>query len=278
MKAAIRKLALPLVFLAIALPAGVGVVMAMGERDDSDDDSAFVPISGRGEAGSQRHAQPRWEQVGRFAGRGSAERSFAIAPEAIQWRAEWRCASGDFRVSAARTSQDAELLATSTCPDVGVETSTGKGAGTLQVDATGGWRVVVRQQVDTALDEPRLTGMTESSLLARGRFHRVQKHGEGTVELHRLPSGRLALRFEDFYTAASPGLRVWLSRAPNVKSTLEARQAKYRDAGAIRSTLGSYNQMLPADVDAGDVHSIVIWCPTVLIAFSAAPLSNPVSP
>lgn len=57
-----------------------------------------------------------------------------------------------------------------------------------------------------------------------------------------------------------------------MKSTLQARQAKYRDAGAIRSTFGSYNQMLPADLDVSEVHSIVIWCPTVLIAFSAAPL------
>ena len=274
MRAAIAKLALPLVFLAVALPAGVGAVMMMGDPDDSADDSAFVPISRAGEARTERHAQPRWERVAQFAGQGSAERSFAIAPEAIQWRTEWRCTSGDFRMSVGRPSQDPQVLAARSCPDVGVETSTGKGAGKLQVTATGRWQVTVRQQVDTALEEPRLAGMTDASMLARGRFHRVQKHGEGTVELHRLPSGRLALRFQDFYTAASPGLRVWLSRAPNVKSTLDARQAKYRDAGVIRSTLGSYNQMLPADVDADEVRTIVIWCPTVLIAFSAAPMST----
>ncbi|HWI08016.1 MAG TPA: DM13 domain-containing protein [Solirubrobacteraceae bacterium] len=273
MRAAIAKLALPLVFLAVALPAGVGAVMMMGDPE-GEDDSAFVPISRTGEARNERHAQPRWERVAQFAGQGSAERSFAIAPAAIQWRIQWRCTSGDFRMSVGRPSQDAQVLAARSCPDVGVETSTGKGSGKLQVTATGRWQVTVRQQVDTALEEPRLSGMTDASMLARGRFHRVQKHGEGTVELHRLPSGRLALRFQDFYTAASPGLRVWLSRAPNVKSTLDARQAKYRDAGVIRSTLGSYNQMLPADVDADEVRTIVIWCPTVLIAFSAAPLST----
>ncbi len=273
MRAALAKLILPLAFLAVALPAGVGAVMMMGDPDDGEGDSAFVPIARTGDARTERHAQPRWEQVARFAGQGSAERSFAIAAGAIQWRTEWRCTSGQFRMSVARPSQDAQVLAARSCPDVGIETSTGKGSGKLQVTATGGWQVTVRQQVDTALEEPRLAGMTDASMLARGRFHRVQKHGEGTVELHRLPTGRLALRFQDFYTAASPGLRVWLSRASNVTSTFEARQAKYYDAGVIRSTLGSYNQVLPADVDADEVYTIVIWCPTVLIAFSAAPLS-----
>jgi hypothetical protein len=155
-----------------------------------------------------------------------------------------------------------------------VEASTGTGPADLQVSASAAWRILVRQQVDTALQEPALRGMTAASLLARGRFHGIQKHGEGTVSLYRLASGRLALRFENFYTSPSPGLRVWLSRAPNVRSTLEARRAKYADTGVIRSTLGSYNQMLPASVRADEVHSVVIWCPTVLIAFAAAPLSN----
>lgn len=273
MKAAIRSLAIPLAFLVIALPAGVGVMMAMGERKDpSEDESAFAPISRGGTTRVERHAQPRWEQVARFAGTGSAERSFAIAPRAIQWRADWTCAAGTFRMAVGRKEQDARTLATSTCPDVGVESSVGRGDGRMQISATGAWKVRVKQQIDTALEEKPLAGMSDATRLARGRFHPVQKHGEGTVSLHRLPSGRLALRFEDFYTSASPGLKVWLSRERDVKSTLEARQAKYRDVGVVRSTLGSYNQMLPADVDASKVHSIVIWCPTVLIAFSAAPL------
>jgi hypothetical protein len=66
---------------------------------------------------------------------------------------------------------------------------------------------------------------------------------------------------------------VWLSRTHNVKSTLEARQSKHADVGALRSTLGSYNQMLPPQISADSFHTIVIWCPTVLIAFAAAPLT-----
>lgn len=259
----------------MALPVGIGGVMAMGEKKDpSADEAAFAPISSSGSQRQQKRAQPRWEQVRRFAGNGSAERSFAIADRAIQWRADWRCTSGSFRMAVGRAAQDGQVLAASDCPDVGVESSTGRGSGRLQITATGAWQVTVRQQVDTALEEPPLAGMTEDSVLARGRFHPVQKHGQGMVALHRLADGRLALRFEDFYTSPSPGLRVWLSRARNVTSTLQAREAKYRDAGVIRSTLGSYNQMLPADVDASEIRTVVIWCPTVLIAFSAAPLRS----
>lgn len=275
MVTALRRLAIPIAFLLIALPVGIGAVMAMGERKDpAADEAAFAPISSDASPRVQKRAQPRWEQVRTFAGTGSAQRAFAIAERAIQWRADWRCTSGSFRMAVGRPSQDGHEFASADCPDVGVQSSTGRGSGRLQVTATGAWQVVVRQQVDTALEEPPLAGMTKDSRLARGRAHPVQKHGEGTISLHRLASGRLALRFEDFYTSASPGLRVWLSRARNVTSTLQARKAKYRDAGVIRSTLGSYNQMLPADVEASEIRTIVIWCPTVLIAFSAAPLES----
>jgi len=270
----LRKLVIPIVFLAIALPAGVGVVMAMGGHDTtSKDESAFAPISRGASPRIERRAQPRWERVATLTGTGDADRSFAISPRAIQWRTNWSCTAGTFKMSAGRPGQGANVLASSGCPDVGVETSTGRGDGRLQISATGAWTVVVRQQIDTALEEPALAGMTPSALLSRGRVHGVQKHGEGTVSLYKLPGGRLALRFADFYTSPSPGLRLWLSRAGNVRSTLEARQAKYLDAGVIRSTLGNYNQLLPASVDASEVRSVVVWCPTVLIAFSAAPLS-----
>ncbi|MGH2839824.1 MAG: DM13 domain-containing protein [Solirubrobacteraceae bacterium] len=273
--ATIRKLALPVAFLVVALPLGIGTVMAMGGHEDTTSEpSPFRSIAGDSGRRDEPRAQPRWERVATFTGNGPAERSFAIANRAVQWKADWSCTAGEFRVAVGRPSQEAAALATSSCPDVGVESSTGHGAGNLQVSASGPWRVIVRQQVDTALEEPPLAGMTPRALLARGRFHPIQKHGEGTVSLYRLANGRLALRFENFYTSPSPGLRLWLSRARNVTSTLQARQSRYSDAGPLRSTLGSYNKVLPATTTADEVRTVVIWCPTVLIAFSAAPLEE----
>jgi hypothetical protein len=272
-KAAIRKAALPLAFLVIGLPAGIGVVMAMGDHDKTpkSGDSAFRSVNGE-VVRFARRAEPRWERVATFAGQGAAKRSFDIAPRAIQWKAEWACRTGAFRMMVGEAEGDARLVSTDSCPDVGAQGATGSGAGRLQVSSAGPWRVVVSQQVDTALKEPPLPGMSDATRLSSGRFHRIQNDGSGVVELHRLPNGRLALRFENFYTSASPGLRVWLSRAPNVKSTLEARRFKRADVGALRSTLGSYNQVLPRAMSADRFHTIVIWCPTVLIAFAAAPL------
>lgn len=171
-----------------------------------------------------------------------------------------------------RTSQKGKLVADTSCPDTGVESSLGHGRGRVRVAASGDWQVGVEQQVDTALNEPPLRGMTRANLLSRGRFRPIQKRGEGTVALYRLPSGRLALRYEDFYTSPSPGLDLWLSKARDPDSTLDARRAPHVNAGAMKSTFGSYNQLLPRTLSAGDFDSIVIWCPAVTIAFAAAPL------
>lgn len=274
MRQALRKLVVPVVFVAITLPLGIWAVMAMGDHESSTpDESAFTAIAADGHTRAVRHAEPRWERLTSFTGTAAATRSFALSRAAVQWKADWSCRAGAFQMT---VSGAVEPMAaqTTTCPDVGTQTSTHTGDAMLRVNASGPWEVKISQQVDTALEEAPLAGMTAGSLLARGRFHSIQNHGEGTVAVHRLPSGRLALRFEDFYTSASPGLRIWLSSARNVKSTLQARQAHHIDAGALRSTLGNYNQMLPAGVEAGDFHTVVIWCPTVLIAFAAAPLGG----
>ena len=275
MNTTLRKFLIPAAFVAVTLPIGIGAVMAMGEHKTAgDSESAFAPIAPGGHVRFARHAEPRWESVRTFTGDGAATRPFAIARGAVQWKAEWSCRAGAFAMTADGTSKHRESVATSTCPDVGDKTAGGDGPGTLRVSATGPWQVKLLQQVDTALNEPRPACQTAASALARGRFHSIQNHGEGTVAVQRLRSGRLALRFENFYTSASPGLRIWLSSARNVKSTLQARQAHHIDAGALRSTLGSYNQMLPVSVRADDFHTVVIWCPTVLIAFAAAPLAR----
>ena len=275
MKSTLRKLALPVAFLAVGLPVGIGAVMAMGDEEAAEkasDKAAFKSISTTASGHDDRRAEARWEHVTTISGAGSADRSFDIAPRAIQWRANWRCRSGKLRLSVGRESKDGKVVADTSCPDAGTQSSLGHGPDSIRVEASGDWRVGVEQQVDTALEEPPLAGMNDASLISRGRFRPIQKKGEGTVSLHKLPSGRLALRYEDFYTSPSPGLELWLSHARNPDSTLDARRAEHIDAGGLRSTYGSYNQLLPREVSAGDFDSIVIWCPTVTIAFAAAPL------
>ena len=276
MNPTVRKAALPVAFLAIGLPLGIGAVILMGEDPEAAEkashQAAFKSISTTASTSHERRAEPRWVQATRFSGTGPAERSFEISRRAIQWKADWRCRSGRLRLSVGRTPEDARRVADTDCPDAGAESSLGHGPGAVKVSASGPWTVAVWEQVDTALEEPPLAGMTDSALLSRGRFHPIQKKGEGTVSLYRLPSGRLALRYEDFYSSPSPGLEVWLSQARNPRSTLDSRRAEYVNAGRIRSTLGSYNELLPRGVDADEINSVIIWCPSVQIAFTAAPL------
>jgi electron transfer DM13 len=275
-KSTARKLALPIAFLAIGLPVGIGAVMAMGEDPEdaqkASDKAAFKSISTSASGRDDRRAEARWERVTSFSGTGDADKSFDIADRAIQWRTSWRCRAGGLRLYVGREDEYGKVVADTDCPDAGTETSLGHGRGRVRVSASGPWRVVVQQQVDTALEEPPLPGMTDATLLSRGRFHPIQKRGEGTVSLYRLPSGRLALRYEDFYTSPSPGLELWLSRARNLKSTLDARRAPHVSVGAMRSTFGSYNQLLPPGTGADEIESIVVWCPAVTIAFAGAPL------
>jgi len=269
-----RKSALPVAFLLVGLPVGIGAVMAMGHHDETAaGDSAFTAVA-QGAPHIVRRAQARWERVTTITGEGPADRSVAIAPRAIQWRAAWTCWSGGFRMTIGGRSQTEKSVSTRMCPGGGMTTSTTTPGGQVRLrpQTPGRWQVVLSQQVDTALQEPRLADMVPSALVSRGRFHSIQNKAEGTVSLYRLGTGRLALRFEDFYTSASPGLRLWLGRARNVDSTLQARKSGHADAGALRSTLGSFNQMLPVGISVDTAHSIVIWCPTVLIAFGAAPL------
>jgi len=265
---AVRRYALPVALLVIGLPLGVGIVMAMGKPPP--DDVLFRPISG-GPAQRERVAQSRWEPVATLTGAGAGNASFQIAGGADQWKATWDCDAGRFRMTAAQRSAAARrTLADATCPGDGSRTRTSTGAHTLHVDTTGPWRVVVEQQVHTALQEPALAGMTPAALISRGRMYDVQRRAEGSVSLFRLRSGRLALRFENFYTTGSPGLEVWLSQARRPRSTLATRNAPHDNAGRLRSTLGTYNQLLPPEVSVDDIRSIVIWCPTVTIAFGAA--------
>jgi hypothetical protein len=68
-----RKLALPAAFLVVGLPAGVGVVMAMGGDDPPDPQSAFTVAQGAAPQNVRRA-----QAVTTLSGSGPAERSFAI--------------------------------------------------------------------------------------------------------------------------------------------------------------------------------------------------------
>ena len=242
----------------------------------SADPFSVVPTQPADSAIARRRAAPRWEHVATFAGSGPATRAVTVARGAIQWRARWRCGSGTLRLSASSRSAR-RSLATASCPRRGESSGFRSGRVELGVDTPGRWRLVLEQQVDTALREPPLTAMRSQAarVLAHGRFYDIERYGRGTAALYRLPDGRVALRLTDFVTSANTDLFVWLDRSSRPRTTVQAKRAGHRVLAPLKSTLGEQNYLLPAGTTAADIDSIVIWCEPVQIAYTAAALRRP---
>lgn len=258
---------------------GLMTAAACGGSEDARRTSTFDPFTDvrvppADVAAGTRHAAPRWEPITTLTGSGAAERAFAVAPRAIQWRARWRCDRGRLRLTVIRGSQR-RALTDAACPGTGTSTGVRTGPLRLAVDSPAGWQVKLEQQVDTPLHEPPLASMRSprARLLSRGRFYRLERAGRGTASLYRLGTGRLALRLDGgFATSANTDLFVWLSTARRPQNTVQAARAPHTVLQLLKSTLGEQNYVLPAAVKASQVRSIVIWCEPVQIAYTAATL------
>jgi hypothetical protein len=253
-----------LAMLAVVALAGCGG--GSGERTERFD--PFTEVRDRTVRSPER-ASARWERVATLSGSGPASEPFTIDGGAIQWRARWRCDGGRMALSAG-----SRALAETRCPRAGTSADVGTGRHTLDVEASGRWRVVVEQQVDTPLAEPPLKAMRApgARVIAAGRFYGLERRGRGTASLYRLRGGRLALRFDGFATSANTDLFVWLSTAPRPRSTVEAARAEHVVLHVLKSTIGAQNYLIPAAVKAAQIRSVVIWCVPVRIAYTAAAL------
>ena len=73
--------------------------------------------------------------------------------------------------------------------------------------------------------------------------------------------------------AQNTDLFVWLSEAAAPKTSADAVGAPKVDIGNLKSTLGNQNYEVPADLPTERIHSIVIWCEPVHVAYSGAVLA-----
>ena len=263
-----------LVALVLAL-----TLAACGGGPDGDDDRAPTPTEPRTAdtpttAASGPRAAARWETVTTFNGSGPFQSpEFTILPGAIQWRVRYECSTGTMRITSIPPPRRPAPVVDASCPkeDTGYSIVTGQVR--ISIEATGPWKAIIDQQVDTPLDEPLLAGMTADRVVSSGPFYKVEVQGEGTAKLYRLPDGRRILRFENFVTGENTDLFVWLSEARRPTTSAEAINTPYVEIGNLKSTIGTQNYEIPASVPTERIRSIVIWCAPVAIAYAAAGLS-----
>lgn len=168
--------------------------------------------------------------------------------------------------------ETAELVELSSCPGNAFGFSIRTGPGELDVDATGGWEVVVEEQVDTPAAEPALSGMTDATRLAHGGFYGIDQDGSGTATLYRLPGGGRALRLEPFVVTRNSDLFVWVSEAPAPRTSAEALHSPHVQIARLTATAGAQNYELPDSVDLDRIRSVIVWCEPVRTAYAAATL------
>ena len=217
---------------------------------------------------------PRWEPIATLSGSSPDAETFEVSKRAIQWRARWRCSKGKLSLSVSPRPRSSPERPGGRCPGRGQAEWIQSGRQRLSVKASGRWRVVVEQQVDTPLRERPLRAMRApgAEVLARGNFYQVERRGRGRAALYRLPNGRHALRFENFSTSNNTDLFVWLSEAAAPTTTKQALRAPYKEFALLKSTLGDQNYLIPRGVDVARYRSIVIWCEPVSIVYTAAAL------
>jgi hypothetical protein len=257
----------------LALLAGSLVVVAGCGEDEEKRTDPFSKVDPRITKTRDR-AAPRWEPIATLSGSSADAESFEVDKRAIQWRARWRCSKGRINLSVSPRPRSSPERSGARCPDRGEASWIESGRQRLSVKASGRWRVVVEQQVDTPLREPplRAMGADGARVIARGRFYRVERRGRGRAALYRLPNGRHALRFEDFNTSSNTDLFVWLSEARRPRTTKQAVRAPHTEFALLKSTLGDQNYLLPRGFDPDRYRSIVIWCEPVSIVYTAASL------
>lgn len=217
-------------------------------------------------------SQPWWQVVTTLEGDGTRAAPVTIAPGAIQWRVTWECDTGRLLV---RVPGRPKPLIDGQCPRGETAYATRSGTTRLQVTADGPWRMKVEQQVDVPLVEPPMPEMTApgSRVVAKGAFYRMDQTGNGTITVYRLADGRHALRLDDFYTTPNIDLEIRFHPLVAPKTTADYLSVPASDKVApLDVTTGEMNFVVPAGIDPLAYRSVVIWCPLINSAYSAATL------
>jgi hypothetical protein len=127
-----------------------------------------------------------------------------------------------------------------------------------------------------ASSTPASPAAAETVLLKQGRFITHEHTTSGSVQLVRLPDGKVQLVLRDLSTSDGPDLRVWLTDRP----VLEGRagwhvfdDGEWAELGRLKGTHGTQVYDVPGEISAGRFSSVTIWCKRFSVSFGAAALA-----
>ncbi len=132
---------------------------------------------------------------------------------------------------------------------------------------------------------PRVPPPTEDQMMPElnapvtvgsGTFVKIDavRWGQGLVNIYRDAGGGLLLRLDGFSMQPGPDLHLYLSAAdaPQTFAALKVNDLGPLDVGALKTTYGSQNYILPNSTDLTPYRSAVIYSTSLDLIYSYAPL------
>lgn len=97
--------------------------------------------------------------------------------------------------------------------------------------------------------------------------------GSGVASISKIATGDYVLNLSSFSTTPGPDLEVWLVKASGITSAEQVLASDYLSLGALQSPDGDQSYMVPAGMSVEGYSSVVIWCKSFSVLFSAADLT-----
>lgn len=225
---------------------------------------------------AKHKSEPYWVAVAALAGTGpTTTQPLSIDANALQWRITYDCQTAPFRAVALNDSGGAlkrPLGDSAACGAEGKGFASEPGTYTLRIDTPGAWELKVEQQVDSPLIESLDPALAGAQPAMTATLYGVDRQGEGTANVYRLPDGSQVIRLEDFYVTINSDLELRLSPLSAPKTTDEIAAAPFVTVAPLKATVGAMNYPVPASIDVSAYHSIIIWCEITRNAYAAASL------
>ncbi len=97
--------------------------------------------------------------------------------------------------------------------------------------------------------------------------------GSGAAFITKNAAGEYVLSLQSFSTTPGPDLEVWLVKASGITTADQVLASEYLSIGALQSPTGDQSYVVPAGMSPDSYASVVIWCKSFSVLFSAADLT-----